>query len=121
MERAGGIRLELHDIRMAMSFPAAMDIVFYKDEKDQLYRLYRIDYAEPKKDDFTHSFDRLICLGRYAPQFIEGKIVRENERGLKIRTKNGNTYEVFKNAEKFEFWEVGGLKTGRCHRTRYDG
>ena len=106
MERVDEIKLELHDVRMAMSFPAVMDIVFYKDENNKLYRLYCIKYAKPKKEDFTQTFDRLICMGRYAPQIIKGKIIQENERDLKIRAENGDIYEVFKNAEKFEFWEV---------------
>ena len=106
MEPTGDIKLELHDVRTAMSYPAVMDIVFYKDEKGKLYRLYHIHYAEPKKENFDQSFNRLICLGSYAPKFIEGKIIQENEREFKIRAKNGDTYEVFKNAEKFEFLDV---------------
>jgi hypothetical protein len=100
------IKLELHDVKQAVSFPAVMDIVFYKDEKNKLYRLYHIAYAKPKKENYTQTFNRLVCLGNYAPKIIEGKIVQENKHGLIIKDKNGDIYDIHKNAEEFEFWEV---------------
>ena len=65
-------------IKRAVSLFAVVDIVFYKDEKRDLYRLKWIE--DEKSRTLIESLHHVICLGRYAPEVIEGEIRFNSER-----------------------------------------
>lgn len=101
------IRLVLHEIRRAVSFPMVMDVVFYKDEKGALYRL---EYIEDRvMRDFLEGWHHLVCLGKYAPKAMEGEVIFEDEEALKIMD-DKVVYYVRKNAEKFEFLDADAAR-----------
>lgn len=99
------MKLTLHEIRSAVSFPAVIDVVFYKDEKETLYRLkYIEDYTIRNGIEALHY---IICIGKYAPEVMEGEIIFENEEELRIMDKDyEKVYRIQKNAEKFKFLEA---------------
>lgn len=60
------MKLALHEIRSAVSFPAVIYIVFYKDEKEALYRLKYIDDGAVRNT-------------------MEGEVIFENEGELTFK------------------------------------
>lgn len=83
------MKLALHEIRSAVSFPAVIYIVFYKDEKEALYRLKYIDDGAVRNT-------------------MEGEVIFENEGELRIVDKDNNrvVYHIQKNAEKSKFLDA---------------
>jgi len=51
-----------------------------------------------------------MCLGCYAPEVIDGKIMFNNEDIIEIVDENKNIYRLEKNVSKSEFLDVNMLK-----------
>lgn len=98
------IRLKKFDVRRAVSFLAVIDIVFYKDENDNLYRLKQIEDNKPRTS--VESLHHAMCLDHYAPRVIEGEIVSDYKNGMEIKDKNNRIYHIQNNGEEFKFWDV---------------
>ncbi len=100
----GHLKLTKISEQEAASFPAAIDIVFYKDEKE---RAYRLRYADNLKryPDPIESLHRVMCVSKYAPEIIEGEIIGDNSDEVRIIA-DSDLYVLQKNAEKFEFLDA---------------
>lgn len=83
-----------------------IDVVFYKDEKEMLYRLKYIEDCAIRNG--IEALHYIICMGKYAPEVVEGKVIFENEEELRIMDKDREkvVYHVPKNAEKFKFLDA---------------
>ena len=103
------IKLIKTGVKRAQSMYLETDIVYYKEEKDDMakYRLTRIineEFLEMSKC-FGLGITVLSTLGYYAPDIIEGEIVKNN--GTDIHIKDGDSvYVVNKDAESFKFSDV---------------
>ena len=117
------MRLKKHDVRQAMSWPVPIDIVFYKHEKnivsvlkqyvieafgrehkESLYRLRLIhDNTTSRGAEGLH---HVMCLGKYAPEIIDGEIIFDSENEMRIKDKKNSVYVIQKNAEEVKFWDV---------------
>ncbi len=95
------IRLTKVSVREAVSFPGAIDIVFYRDEKGALYRLRYTDRGIPSLT-FIESLHRVMCLSKYAPEIIDGEIVMDDPDEINVKM-DKDIYNLKKNAENFEF------------------
>lgn len=95
------IRLTKVSVREAVSFPGAIDIVFYRDEKGALYRLRHTDRGIPSLT-FIESLHRVMCLSKYAPEIIDGEIVMDVPDEINVKM-DKDIYNLKKNAENFEF------------------
>ena len=106
------MRLVIDDIKKVLSFPAVIDVVFYKDDRNSLYRLCWIKKEKNKKvsEDVIKIFHQAMCLGCYAPEVIDGKIMFNNEDIIEIVDENKNIYRLEKNVSKSEFLDVNMLK-----------
>ena len=94
--------------RVAMSL-IPMDVVFYKDEADKLYRLLKV----PAISGSTYeALSMATCLSRYAPDIIEGETIEDYPKYIHIRVNGNNSgdvigvYELQKNAENYKFWDI---------------
>ncbi len=69
------------------SFLGAIDIVFYKDENNGLYRLRYVDpvFRDPSP---IMSLHRTMCVSKYAPEIIEGEAIRENSDEVHVKIEN---------------------------------
>ena len=106
------MRLVIDDIKKALSFPAVIDVVFYKDNRNSLYRLCWIKKRKNKNisEDVIKIFHQTMYLGCYAPEVIEGKIIFNNKRIIEIAGENKNIYRLERNVDKLEFLDVNALK-----------
>lgn len=92
-------------VKRAQSMYLETDIVFYKEEKDDIskYRLERIineEFLEMSKC-FGLGITMLSTLGYYAPDIIEGEITKND--GTKIHIKDEDSiYVVNKDVESFK-------------------
>lgn len=101
------IKLSKVSVREALSFPGAMDIVFYEDGKGRLYRLRYVDNKIPC--DIIESLHRVMCVSKYAPEIIDGEITVENQNEVNVKM-DRDVYVLQKNAENFKFRDI----TDRC-------
>lgn len=101
------MKLKLDKIRRAVSFPAVIDMVFYKDGEENLYRLLRIREKSVRTE--LETFHHVMCLGQYAPEVIEGEVILDSERQMEIMDKDEKVYYIEKNAEELKFWEIGKM------------
>ncbi len=90
-------------IREAASFPGAMDIVFYKDERGGCYRLRYVDNNAYRT--VIESLHRVMCVSKYAPEIIDGEIAWENSEEVNIKM-GRDIYALQKNAENFKFVDI---------------
>lgn len=67
--------------RIAMSL-IPYDIVFYKDENNRIYRLMKTPYIGYNEMDFL---DMAVNKAKYAPEIVDGDIVDENDKEIRIR------------------------------------
>jgi len=94
--------------RIAMSL-IPYDIVFYKDENNRIYRLMKTPHIGYSEMDFL---DMAVNKAKYAPEIVEGDIVDENDKEIRIRSDrkdneiDNGIYVFMKNAEDFKFWDV---------------
>lgn len=102
--KVGKLRLTKFSISEAASFPGAMDIVFYKDDNNGLYRLRYVDIVNRFLDPIE-SLHRAMCISKYAPEVIEGEVIGENSDEVRIIAES-DLYVLKKNAEKFEFLDI---------------
>ncbi len=100
------IKLTKNSTRLAASLPGVMDIVFYKDEKGRLYRLRYVDNVMPPVS-ISESLHRMMCVAKYAPEIIQGKIIWEHSEDVHVKM-GDDIYVIQKNAEDFKFWDVTG-------------
>lgn len=99
------IRLAKVSVREALSFPGTMDIVFYKDENNRLYRLRYVNNMHC--EDVIETLHRVMCASKYAPEIIDGEITMENLD--EVYAKMGrDVYVLQKNAADFKFLDVTG-------------
>ncbi|MCG2825270.1 MAG: hypothetical protein L6265_01610 [Thermoplasmatales archaeon] len=106
------IRLVIDDIKKVLSFPAVIDVVFYKDDKNNSYRLCWIKKRKNKNvsEDVIKIFHKAMYLGCYAPEVIEGKIIFNNKGIIEIADENKNIYRLEKNVDKSEFLDVNMMR-----------
>lgn len=102
--KVGKLKLTKFSISEAASFPGSMDIVFYKDIKNGLYRLRYADNLK-RYPDPIESLHRAMCVSKYAPEVIEGEVIGENSDEVRIIAES-DLYILQKNAEKFEFLDI---------------
>lgn len=97
--------------RIAMSL-VPIDIVFYKDEDNKLYRLLKVPITA--YDEFD-ALEIAACKNRYAPDIINGEIVEDGPKEIHIRVDRIDSdnynyctgiYKFQKNAENYEFWDI---------------
>lgn len=105
------IRLTKVSVREAVSFPGAIDIVFYRDEKGALYRLRYTDRGIPSLT-FIESLHRVMCLSKYAPEIIDGEIVMDDPDEINVKM-DKDIYNLKKNAENFEFIDADDFEIKR--------
>lgn len=96
------MKLKLESIKQAVSFPAAVDVVFYKDDEGRLYRLRYIEDNRPRNT--AESLHRIMLLGEHAPKEIVGRVIFENKGELRI-SGGREIYHIQKNAQNFRFFE----------------
>jgi len=107
------MRLVIDDIKKVLSFPAVIDVVFYKDDRNSLYRLCWIKKEKNKKvlEDVIKIFHQAMYLGCYAPEVIDGETTfNNNKKIIEIVDENKNIYRLEKNVSKSEFLDVNMLK-----------
>lgn len=94
------------NIRLIKSYVGEMigiiptDIVLYKNEGSQLYRLR---YLKSMFDEYLSQIDRLkifACISKYAPDILEGELVKDSNDEVHIKTERG-IYILDKDAEKW--------------------
>lgn len=98
------ITLTKTSVREAMSL-IPIDMVFYKDKDDKLYRLR---YLKSAFEDYLSELDKLrifVFISRYAPDILEGEIVQDNRDEVHVKAERG-IYILQKNAEKIKFWDI---------------
>ncbi len=88
------------DVREEPGWPGPVDIVLYKDDKGKLYRLKFVD--DGQITDVVQVLHRVMCVGKHAPETIEGKIIFENADEIRILSKENKIYGIQKNAEKHQ-------------------
>ncbi len=91
-------------VKVAMGL-VPMDMVFYKDENDKLYRLRYLKSAIYETTDQIEILGRLMNVSKYATDIIEGEVVEDSPAELHIKAERG-IYIFQKNAEKVKFWDV---------------
>ena len=106
------MRLVIDDIKRALSLPGVIDVVFYKDDRNSLYRLCWIKKEKNKNvsEDVIKIFHQAMCLGCYAPEVIDGETTFNNKEIIEIVDENKNVYRLEKNVSKSEFLDVNALK-----------
>lgn len=98
------IKLTKTSVREAMSL-IPMDMVFYKDRDDKLYRLRYLKSAFEDYLDQIAILHKLVCISKYAPDILEGEIVEDSPDEVHVKTERG-IYILQKNAEKIKFWDI---------------
>lgn len=111
------IRLKKYSVSEKGGWPGPIDIVLYKPEEniilkklselkcfilksqynEKLYRL-RFIHNYPIRDELQ-GLHMMFCLGKYAPEIIEGKILFENKNEIRVRSNDNIVYEIQKNIE----------------------
>lgn len=91
-------------VRMAMGL-IPTDMVFYKDEKDKLYRLRYLKSAVYETSDPLEILSRLVFISKYAPDTLKGEIVEDSIKEVHIKTERG-IYIFQKDAENIKFWDM---------------
>ncbi len=101
-------------VREAMGL-IPMDMVFYKDEKDKVYRLRYLKSAIYETSDPIEILSRLVSVSKYAPDTLEGEIVEDSSKEVHIKTDRG-IYLLQKNAENIKFWDITNneINDGGC-------
>ena len=99
----GRIKLFKTNIRVAESIYLPVDIVYYKEEKDDIakYRLLRIinEVFLKMSEDWGLGITMLSTLRNYAPDIIEGEIIKHYYKDVHIKTDDDSIYVVVKDAE----------------------
>ncbi len=98
------VKLTKTSVKVAMGL-VPMDMVFYKDENDKLYRLRYLKSAIFETTDQLEILGRLVNISKYATDIIEGEVVEDSPAELHIKAERG-IYIFQKNAEKIKFWDV---------------
>ncbi len=98
----GKIKLFKTDIKVGESIYIPVDLVYYKEEKDDItkYRLTRIineEFLEMSKYPGI-LMTMLSTLGYYAPDIIEGEIITYSYKDVHIKTDDGSIYIFVKDA-----------------------
>ncbi|HEY9247422.1 MAG TPA: hypothetical protein VIO11_11295 [Candidatus Methanoperedens sp.] len=100
------MRLNKTSTKEAMSL-IPMDVVFYKDETDRLYRLRKVPLIS---DTEYEALIKATCLSKYAPDLIDGEIIEDNPEEIHIRVDRNNSgdalagmYVLQKNAGVLNF------------------
>ncbi len=98
------VKLTKTSVKVAMGL-VPMDMVFYKDKNDKLYRLRYLKSAIYETTDQIEILGRLMNVSKYATDIIEGEVVEDSPAELHIKAERG-IYIFQKNAEKVKFWDV---------------
>lgn len=98
------VKLTKTSVKVAMSL-IPMDMVFYKDENDKLYRLKYLKSAIFETVDQAEILDRIVNISKYATDIIEGEVVKDSLDEIHIKAECG-IYIFQKNAEKVKFWDI---------------
>ncbi len=89
-------------VKVAMSL-IPNDIVFYRDEKNNCYRLTKIPY--PPVDQYE-ALVMATCMSKYAPDVIEGGVIEDHPKVIHVKDTANNVWIFQKNADKYEFWDI---------------
>lgn len=98
------VKLIKTSVREAMSL-IPMDMVFYKDKDDKLYRLRYLKSAFEDYLDQLEILHKWACISKYAPDILEGEIIEDTHAEVHVKADCG-IYILQKNAEKIKFWDV---------------
>lgn len=103
------MKLTKTSTRVAMSL-IPMDMVFYKDEANRLYRLFKVPLISDTEEE---ALIKATCLSKYAPDIIDGEIIEDNPEEVHIQLGRNNSgdalagvYVLQKNAEDYKFWDI---------------
>jgi len=72
--------IKLYKVYVGETSMIPMDIVFYKDKDDKLYRLR---YLKSRAEDHMTEFTKMgifMCISKYAPDIIEGECCNFSEQ-----------------------------------------
>lgn len=96
------MKLTKHSVRIAMSL-IPYDRVFYRDEKENCYRLMKVPY--PPLDQ-REALEMAVCLSQHAPAIIEGEVVEDDPKTVHVKDVRGNVWIFQKNTENDKFWDI---------------
>lgn len=96
------MKLTKHSVKVAMSL-IPNDIVFYRDEKKNCYRLMKVPYPPV---DQREALVMAVCLSKYAPDIIEGDVIEDHPKVVHVKDAADNLWIFQKNAENYEFWDI---------------
>lgn len=103
------MKLKKHSEHQGLSWNCVVDIVFYKDESGNLYRLQYVIPTDKSKLNEYNSWFYVAYVSGFAPEIIEGKIIKELKDEIRIKDQD-YTYVIQKNVERFKFIDIRDIE-----------
>lgn len=106
------MKLKKYSEHQALSWNCVVDIIFYKDESDNLYRLQYVIPTDKGGLKEYSSWIYVTNVAGFAPEIIDGETIKESKNEIRIKDQE-YIYVIQKNAEEFKFFDIRDINKQR--------